>query len=320
MPPDFTPNDLDEARRLNAKLDRLPRFRMQTIAGRLALNVLLWLSELYPMVRHPLRRPRPERRVISSEGYRIRLRVFRCDGRASGVVLHFHGGGWTIGNARMSDQENAALAARLQVTVVAVDYRLALSRPLTDVIAQCAAAAGWVLDHARQEFGSSRIVIEGFSAGAHLAAAALLRLRDQHPNFTEIRGAMLYFGLYDLAGTDMVRSAGPDVLVLHGPTVRTTLKKLTPDMSDAERRDPSLSPLFANLDRLPPGLFLVGADDMLLEDNRRMADRWQIANGNASLIVAPESPHAFDRFDTSIARKVRSSADAWLTAHLRVAE
>jgi hypothetical protein len=48
---------------------------------------------------------------------------------------------------------------------------------------------------------------------------------------------------------------------------------------------------------------------MLLEDNERMEARWQAANGNATLLVAPDTPRAFDRFATAIARKVEAFVD-----------
>ena len=111
-----------------------------------------------------------------------------------------------------------------------------------------------------------------------------------------VTGAILFFGLYDFSGTSMVWRAGPENLILHGPTVRSTLCALTPDMTDDERRSPGLLRLYADLAGLPPALFVVGGRDMLLEDNERMEARWWAANGNSILLVAPESPHAFDRF------------------------
>ena len=161
--------------------------------------------------------------------------------------------------------------------------------PIGAVVNDCEAAAVWTLQHARCEFGSERVVVKASSAGAHVAVLALLRLRDRHKAFDRIVGAALYFGLYDFSGTPMVRRAGPETLVLHGPTVRSTLCKLTPGMSDDERRDPSLSPLYADLRSLPPALFIVGAEDMLLEDNERMEARWRAASGNAALLVAPNT-------------------------------
>jgi acetyl esterase/lipase len=70
------------------------------------------------------------------------------------------------------------MAERLAVVVVSVDYGLALTRPITKVADHCAAAMLWTIENAQARFGVDKIVVKGSSAGAHLAAAALLRLRD----------------------------------------------------------------------------------------------------------------------------------------------
>jgi len=277
MTPNFTRADIDEARRFNAKLARLPRLRMKTAIGRVALNFLLRVAELYPLMRGGQTTATRSLRTIDALGRRVKLRIFRPQGKIRGVVLDCHGGGWTIGNARMADDQNAELAATIGAAVVSVDYRLALANPLSALVDDCEAAAMWTIEHAAHEFGTSRLVVKGSSAGAHLAAATLLRLRDRGLPIRRVAGAMLYFGLYDFAGTAMVRAAGPETLILDGPTVRTTLCELTPEMDDDERRDPAVSPLYADLSNLPPALFVVGTRDMLLEDSERMAARWRDA-------------------------------------------
>jgi protein subunit release factor A len=50
-------------------------------------------------------------------------------------------------------------------------------------------------------------------------------------------------------------------------------------------------------------LFLVGTIDPLVDDSRLMAERWQAKNGNARLILVPESPHAFNRLPTRAASR-----------------
>lgn len=316
MSPDFTADDAAEARRLNAKLAMLPRLRMQTAIGRVALNLLLRLTEIYPFVRGGQTSATRSLRTISALDRSVKLRIFRPAGECRGVVLDCHGGGWTIGNARMADDQNAELSARIGVAVVSIDYRLALSNPISALVDDCEAAALWTIAHARQEFGTARLVVKGSSAGAHLGAAMLLRLRDRGKAIPEIAGAMLFFGVYDFAGTPMVRAAGPETLVLHGPTVRATLCALTPGMTEDERRDPAISPVYADLSNLPPALFVVGTKDMLLEDNERMAARWLDASGNAELLIAPESPHAFNRMGTAIAAKVQRYVEDWIVARL----
>jgi len=246
-----------------------------------------------------------ERRVVEACGQRVKLRIFRPNIPVSGVVLDLNGGGWTIGNARMADGQNGKLALRLNVVVVSVDYKLALAGPIEASIVECATAMSWIAAHAQSEFGMSKIIVKGSSAGAHLAACAVTRLRAHDEVMRRIVGVMLYFGLYDFSATPMVRAAKADTLILHAPTVRATLSKLTPDMNDEERRGASISPVYGDLTGLPPALFVVGEKDILLEDNQRMAARWQA--GNARLLVVPESPHAFIMMNTAIARKVEKS-------------
>lgn len=312
--PIFTEDDRREAWRLARRLDKLPRLRMTSWPGRLALNAALRLVQLWPekSLRDP--RLRYEKRRIEALGRAVDVRVFRPVGPCRGVVVEVHGGGFTIGNARMSDADNAELAVRAGLAVVAVDYRLALHHPLSALIDDVETAACWTIANCGAEFGTDAVLLLGKSAGSHLAALALLRLRDRHDLAGLIRGALFYFGLYDLAGTAMVRSAGADTLILHGPTIRHVLRDLTPGMTDTDRRGPDWSPLCADLKGLPPALFTAGELDPLLEDNLLMARRWNEASGNAELIVAPNSPHDFTRFRTQVARKVRDHAQAWLAA------
>lgn len=316
MPIDFTVSDVAEARKLNATLDRLPRLRMKTPLGRTVLNAVLRIVEIYPLLRPRLRGIRREFAVADALNRQVPVRIFRPSTPCRGVIIDLHGGGWTIGNARMSDRQNASLAAATRAAVVSIDYRLAISVPIAAQVDDCEAAALWVLRHAATLFGTTRIVVKASSAGAHLAACMLLRLRDRLPNLDAIDGVILYFGLYDFAGTPMVRNAGRETLLLDATTVRETLCLLTPGMTEDQRRDPSISPLYAKLDGLPPALFIVGEEDMLLEDSRKMEARWHAASGNAELLVAPASPHAFVKFGTSIAAKTEAFANAWIFAHL----
>ena len=62
-------------------------------------------------------------------------------------------------------------------------------------------------------------------------------------------------------------------------------------MSPEERRDPGVSPLYADLHGLPPALFTVGADDHLVDDTLFLAARWELAGNDTELVVYPEGPH-----------------------------
>src|ERR1700674_59214 len=231
-------------------------------------------------------------RTIDGPRGAIRLRTFVPDD-VDAVFLHIHGGGWIIGEPEMTDLLNEIVADALNVAIVSVEYRLAPEDPYPAAPDDCEAAAVWLLEHAEAEFGTQRFLIGGESAGAHLSAVTLLRLRDRHDAVHRFAVADLVFGVYDLSHTLSQRGVGvsvdADILTVDG--IRFFTELFTPGRSDEERRDPDLSPLYADLHDLPPALFTVGAVDHLVDDTLFMAERWELAGNRTELVVYPESPH-----------------------------
>ena len=154
---------------------------------------------------------RAEERTVPGMGEGATIRIIRPEGREpAGVYLDIHGGGWVIGRARMSDQANLALVEKFGVATVSVDYRLAPEHPYPAGPDDCEAAAVWLVENAAAEFGAERFLIGGGSAGAHLAAVTLLRMRDRH-GYTGFIGANLVYGPYDLSMTPSQRlGVGPE--------------------------------------------------------------------------------------------------------------
>jgi acetyl esterase/lipase len=302
----ITPDDIAEAEAYNRRLARAPRFRIRNRWDPLALNSLLRVSQ----VGADWRVRRAGVTLRNQRAGTTPLRVMRGSEPARGVVIDIHGGGWAMGNATMDDAFNVSLVRDCAVTVVSVDYRLAGRATIHSLIDECAAAATWVLDE--PEFAGLPVVITGESAGGHLAAATLLRLK---PRLDRFAGALLHYGAYDLAGSPSVRAAGPDTLLLHGPTMLPAMRQLTPGMDDAERRSPSLSPLFANLSGMPPALMVVGERDPLIDDTLGLAERWGEAS-SVELLRLPVAPHGFIHFRTAMAAKVLAHGRAWVSQRL----
>ncbi|MEN8239703.1 MAG: alpha/beta hydrolase fold domain-containing protein, partial [Actinomycetota bacterium] len=116
--------------------------------------------------------------TIDGPGGDLELRIIDAD-EPKGVYLHIHGGGWVLGAADLSDVGNEAMARDAGVTVVSVEYRLAPEDPYPAGVDDCVAAARWLISNGEESFGSNRLTIGGESAGANLAAATLLRIRDE---------------------------------------------------------------------------------------------------------------------------------------------
>jgi len=311
---------LNEAKRFNARLARAPRFGTRYRLMPPLVQGLLRLSQVG--ADRKLRRAglQVETRMVGLEGVQVPVRIIRPRGPVAGIVLDIHGGGWVIGNAPMNDAFNAAFASRCGLAVVSVDYRLAPRASVHEQMEECLAAARWLLQDGLPEYADHAdhaghaglpVVVVGESAGAHLAAATLQGLRAWPALLARIAGTVLYYGVYDMAGTDSVRSAGPETLVLDGPRMLARLRGLTPDLDDAGRRQPPLSPLFGELAGMPPALMIVGGGDPLLDDTLRMAQRWQQV-ADVELNVAPEAPHGFIHFPTAMARVTLAHAQAWV--------
>ncbi len=229
-------------------------------------------------------------REIPGPAGRMRVRTFVPD-QVDAVFLHIHGGGFAAGSPEMTDLLHEILSKELNLAFVSVDYRLAPEHPYPAGPDDCEAAAVWLLEHAEAEYGSARLLIGGESAGTHLSACTLLRVRDRHDAADRFLGANLVFGVYDISRTPSQRGVPERPDILTAEQIEHFAEMFTPGMSPQERRDPDVSPLYADLHDLPPAIFTVGTDDHLVDDTLFMAARWELAGNQAELLVYPESPH-----------------------------
>jgi arylformamidase len=110
------------------------------------------------------------------------------------VLVFFHGGYWQ----ELSKEDSAFAAPQCLaqgIAYAAVGYTLAPAAALSDIVAECRAAVGWL-----GRFGDTmgidpgRLVVAGSSAGAHLAAMTARASSSGTP----LKGAVLVSGIYDL--------------------------------------------------------------------------------------------------------------------------
>ena len=239
----------------------------------------------------------------------VPVRTFEVDS-PSAVYISVHGGGWIAGSAEMDDVENAHRASACGVSVVSIDYRLVPEVTWQTVVDECTEVAKFVLSDERREFGASKVIFGGTSAGATICVQMLLRLRHEHL-LDSVAGANLVYGSYDFGMTPSQRQWS-DTLVLDPDYIKVTRPIIFPGTSEEDRRDGSISPLYADLTGLPAALFSVGCLDPFLDDSLFMAARWRAAGNRASVSVYPESPHGFARFPTRMAAELRSETDAFV--------
>ena len=251
-----------------------------------------------------------ERRIAGPAG-QIRLRIFVPAGEPRGVLMRVHGGGFAAGMPESDDAVNDIIARASQVIVISPEYRLVPYVAITDQIEDCLVVARWMIG----EYPTRKVLLGGISAGAHLAAATLIRLRGEG-GFERVVGVQLDSGAYDLSQTPSARFATGETPVLGRAILDSVIEIGLPGWDSERRRDPEVSPLFADLRGLPPALMTVGELDPLVDDSAFLAARWQLADNEATLEVWPGCPHAFTNIGAPLARPALDRITAWIDTRL----
>lgn len=198
-----------------------------------------------------------------------------------GVVLEFHGGALILCGGELCRIMGLGTAERLQRRIWAVDYRMPPDHPYPAALDDGIAAYRALL----RVRSPSEIIVSGGSAGGNLAAALLLRARDE--------GLPLPAGL--ILGT-------PEVdLTEFGDSFNTNngvdpgLRSLIPvNLLYANGHDlshPYLSPLFGDLAAFPPTILTTGTRDLYLSNTVRMHRKLRAAGVAAELHVVEAGPH-----------------------------
>ena len=212
------------------------------------------------------------------------------------VFFDIHGGAWVLGGGDLCKRTSIASANAVGARVWSVDYRMPPDHPFPTPLDDCLRAYRVLLD----ERHPSEIIVGGTSAGGNLAAALILRARDE--GLALPAAAMFNTGAFDLTGSgDSWQTNDGLDSVLSGPVEPCTELYA----GDHDRREPYISPLFGDLTGFPPAILLTGMRDRLLSDNVRMHRAlraagieaelhvWEAAGHGGFLGMAPEDAERF---------------------------
>ncbi len=256
---------------------------------------------------------------VADHGRRGLLDVYRqrdADLKNAPVLLHVHGGAWTIGN---KDQQGIPLmlhmAARGWVCVT-INYRLSPRAKFPDHIIDVKRAIGWIREHG-WEYGAdpAYIAITGGSAGGHLSALAALTPNDPEyqPGFedvdTTLQAAVPHYGVYDFAGLTGSKEAVQMRDRFLGP--RVMFKDPRTELADFERA----SPLWRVNADAPPFFVLHGMHDSLVKvgQAREFVRRLrEVSTHPVAYAELPGTQHAFDVFPSVRSAHVVRGVDRFL--------
>ena len=203
------------------------------------------------------------------------------------IILYLHGGGWTLGWKNNHRMMVAHICQSASSRALAVDYRLAPENPFPAALEDCLAAYRWLINNGTL---SQQIVIAGDSAGANLVLATMLSLRDSGDPLPA--AAVCISPMIDLSCSGETFFTNKDSLL----TPKFALKMAEYYCNGQDPRSPLISPLYGNLEGLPPLLIHVGADEILLSDATRLKENASSAGVDVNLVVWPHMWHVWHTF------------------------
>jgi monoterpene epsilon-lactone hydrolase len=241
----------------------------------------------------------------------IRAERYRPKGPVSGSIVYLHGGGFVTGTIGSERQLAAEQSIVSNCDTYNVAYRLAPRHPFPAALDDAIAAYRAILDRGADP---ATTILFGGSAGAALALATLVRIRDR--GLPRPAGAVLLspYADFTFGGDSVVENSRFDMLPLQdlgsiwGPAYVGT----------ADPADPSVSPALADLDGLPPLLILAGGAETLLSCAERIAAKARHAGVDTQFTVYPEKVHGW-MLMPKLAASVAAVAEVndWIDERLR---
>lgn len=227
------------------------------------------------------------------------------------VILYFHGGGYVLGSRNTHRELASRIARAANARALLLEYRLAPEHPFPAAVEDTTACWRWLL---AEGYAPENMAIAGDSAGGGLALSALLALKAVDLPMPACAVALSPWT--DLEGSGPTARTGVvDDPILTVDGVRESGKLY----AGGHVRNPLASPLFGDLNGLPPLLLQVGTREILLSDSTRFAEKARAAGVEVRLEVEeglvhvwqmlpslPEAQTATDRIGKFVTRCFRA--------------
>lgn len=228
------------------------------------------------------------------------------------VLLFLHGGGYCSGSI-ISHRRMVSEAGRAAgVRTLAIGYRLAPENPFPAAFDDAVTAWHFLR---RQGIAAQHIAIGGDSAGGGLSLAVTLKLHEVNEELPACLWLVSPWTDLTMSGSTLITKDAVDPLIHKG-----YLRELADAYlgGDADRKDPRVSPLFANLVGMPPMLIQVGSAETLLDDAVRLAAAAGEADVAVTLEIWPQMIHAWHLWNAGLesGRRALGNAGSFMRLHL----
>jgi epsilon-lactone hydrolase len=204
-----------------------------------------------------------------------------------GVVLHLHGGGFSLGSSQSHKNLTSRIADISGCAVFSADYRRSPEHVFPAALDDAVEA---FLGLNESQFATNTpAAVVGDSAGACLALAMVHRLKRQGLALPSCVGTMSALTDATLSAPSIGLRSEKERLLTQDGLARSILTYL----GDHDPSYPEVSPLFGDLSGFPPLLMQVGTEEILHDDTIRFAHKALDQDVNVQLEIYPGMPHVF---------------------------
>ena len=217
-------------------------------------------------------------------------------------VLYIHGGAWFAGSPLSHRPITDRLSHILNAAVFSLDYRLLPEHRRADGIFDSRQAYRWILHNGPEHAEPPDfLLVAGDSAGGSLTLDVIAWARDSGLRMPDAAVALSPSTDTTMTSPSLRENVDTDPML--GPAFAKLLKVPTPLLWwfywfswRIPPRDPRVSPLRGNLERLPPVLILASEAEMLIDDARRYVAKAQASGSPVQLQSWPHMVHVWPMF------------------------
>jgi len=179
--------------------------------------------------------------------------------RRDAALLYLHGGGYLLGSPKSHRHLAALLSEASDLPVFLPHYRLAPEHPFPAAVDDAVAAYEGLV---QSQIVPQKIAIAGDSAGGGLTLATLVALRDKADTMPACAVAISPWADLSQGGeSHRARKARDPIVGKEGLDEMAAAY-----LGTADPKEPLASPLYADLQGLPPLLIQVGSEEALHSD------------------------------------------------------
>lgn len=231
------------------------------------------------------------------------------------VILYLHGGGYTMGSIATHRGLCGRISRAAGTRVISVGYRLAPENPFPAAVDDAVAAYESLL---ASGYAANQLAIAGDSAGGGLTAATLLALKKRGTALPACAVLMSPWTDMVITGESIESRASRDPMIRGGSDLLRGMANMY--VGEAPATNPLASPLYGELEGLPPLLIHVGSEEVLFSDADRFHKKAVAAGVNSTFKEWDGQVHVFQAFgDVPEAQQAVVEIGEFVKANMRVA-